>query len=134
MHDGASPKIFRNASKLRMEMTEAELIVWEYLKQKRGKLKFRRQHPINAYILDFYCHQLRLAIEIDGKYHLNKEQREKDKDRTAYLNSMGIEVIRFANEMVLANFEEVVYKIDSIIADLLPFRGWGQNSTKDQSK
>ena len=68
MHDGAIPEIFRNAAKLRANMTETENIIWEFLRTKPSGFKFRRQHPINKYILDFYCHRKRLSIEIDGGY------------------------------------------------------------------
>ena len=78
MHDGATPSVFRNAAKLRASMTETEIILWEYLKTKPMSFKFRRQHPLAGYILDFYCHKLKLSIEIDGEYHLQKEQKEKD--------------------------------------------------------
>jgi very-short-patch-repair endonuclease len=90
MHDGATPKVFKNAAKLRENMTQSEIRLWEYLKTKPFGYKFRRQHPIAGYVLDFYCHKLRLSIEVDGGYHLKKEQKEKDIERTAYLNSVGI--------------------------------------------
>ncbi len=85
MHDGAMPEIFRNAERLPANMTETEVLVWDFLQNKLLGFKFRRQHPINKYILDFYCHRKRLAIEIDGEYHLSSEQKEKDKERSAYL-------------------------------------------------
>ncbi len=69
MHDGASPKIFRYAHILRKNMTEPELKLWEFLKKHPLGYKFRRQHPIHKYILDFYCHKKRLSIEVDGKNH-----------------------------------------------------------------
>ncbi len=56
-------------------MTETDIIVWEYLKTKPLGLKFRRQHPINCYVLDFYCRRKRLSIEIDGRYHNNLEEK-----------------------------------------------------------
>lgn len=98
MHEGALPEIARNAAKLRSNMTETEMMVWEFLMLKPFGFKFRRQHPIRRSILDFFCHLLRLSIEIDGDYHLNAEQKEKDKERTSYLNSIGIKEIRFRIE------------------------------------
>ncbi len=115
MHDGATPKVFRNAAKLRKNMTEAEIRLWEYLKTKPQGFKFRRQHPIAGYVLDFYCHKLKLSIEVDGDYHLNKEQKEKDIERTTYLNSVGIIEYRFTNEQILNQYETVINKINSYL-------------------
>ena len=111
MHDGAVPYIFKNAAKLRIKMTEAELLLWDFFRTKPLGLKIRRQHPINCYVLDFYCHKLRLAIEIDGGYHLRREQRLKDRERTEYLKSISIRVIRFTNEQVLAETDKVKQQI-----------------------
>ena len=113
MHYGASSRLFENADKLRKTMTEPEQVLWEYLRTKPEGFKFRRQHPIGIYILDFYCHELRFSIEIDGGYHLSKEQKEKDSERTAYLNDLGINEIRFKNEEVLKDVDLVVEEIRS---------------------
>jgi len=93
MHDGASPDKFEFAASLRKRMTVPEKMLWDKLKNKSLNDKFRRQHPIGSYILDFYCHKKRLSIELDGKAHNNKEQKEKDIERTAYLNELGIREI-----------------------------------------
>ena len=113
MHDGATPKIFRNAGRLRTAMTEPEKILWEYLKLKPLGFKFRRQHPIKFYVLDFYCHKKRMSVEIDGGYHTTSEQKEKDQLRTEYLNSVGIKEIRFKNQDVLKELELVIQKINA---------------------
>ena len=113
MHDGATPSVFRNAAKLRESMTEPELKLWNYLKTKAMGFKLRRQHPIAGYILDFYCHKLRLSIEVDGGYHLTKEQLEIDKERTKYLKNIGISEIRYTNHQVLNEFEDVMHDINS---------------------
>ena len=113
MHDGATPSVFRNAVRLRSTMTETEVILWEYLKTKPMGFKIRRQHPIAGYILDFYCHKLRLSIEIDGGYHLQKEQIEKDNERSTYLSNIGILEIRFTNEEILNEYETVIKTINS---------------------
>jgi len=115
MHDGATSNIFKNAVKLRQNMTESELMLWEYLKTKPLQFKFRRQHPISRYVLDFYCHKLRLSIEIDGGYHLNSEQKMKDSERTGYLNSVGIIEIRFKNDEILNHFENSIDKINILL-------------------
>ena len=126
MHDGASPNVFKNASKLRENMTETEKKLWEYLKTKPMKYKFRRQHPIGGYILDFYCHKLSLSIEIDGGYHLKKEQKEKDKERTNYLSSIGISEIRFTNNEILNNFQQIIERINSILRGDIPLGNEGE--------
>ena len=113
MHDGATPSVFRNAAKLRESTTEPELKLWNYLKTKAMGLKLRRQHPIAGYILDFYCHKLRLSIEVDGGYRLTKEQLEIDKERTKYLKNIGISEIRYTNHQVLNEFEDVMHDINS---------------------
>jgi len=115
MHYGASAKLFENADKLRKSMTEPEKILWEYLRTKPEGFKFRRQHPIGIYILDFYCHELRLSIEIDGGYHLSEEQKEKDSERTLYLNDLGIKEFRFKNDEVLNHRQRVVEKLHETI-------------------
>jgi very-short-patch-repair endonuclease len=113
MHDGVTPTVYRNASKLRENMTEAEIKLWDYLITKPMGNKFRRQHPIAGYILDFYCHKLRLSIEVDGSYHLKKEQKERDTERTAYLKSVGIIEYRFTNEEILVQFEKSIEFLNS---------------------
>lgn len=117
MHDGATLKVFRNAAKLRENMTEPEIRLREYLKTKPQGFEFRRQHPKAGFVLDFYCHKLKLSIEVDGGYHLNKEQKEKDIERTAYLNSLGIIESRFTNEQILNQYETVINNINSYLRD-----------------
>ena len=119
MWKGAPKSSFLKAIELRKNETEAEKIIWEKLKNNKIKnLKFRRQHPISIYIADFYCHQLKLVIEIDGEYHWSKEQIIKDKERTDILNFNGLEIIRFTNNEVLNNInwvmEKIIKKIDEI--------------------
>jgi len=112
MHNGATPNVFRNAAKLRDDMTEPEMKLWEYLKTKPFGFKIRRQHPLAGYVLDFYCHKLRLSIEIDGGYHLTKEQKEKDDERTKYIENLGITELRFTNNQVLQKYEDVITQIN----------------------
>ena len=116
MFKGASAKIFKNAEVLRNRMTESELLLWDKLKSKKFHgLKFRRQHPIQTYIADFYCHKLKLIIEIDGGYHDSEEQTEIDNERTQTLEFNDIEVIRFTNEEVINNIDDVLFKIEAYI-------------------
>lgn len=93
-------------------MTEAEIVLWKYLKgfQLDGK-KFRRQHSFGNYILDFYCAPLKLAIELDGASHFTEEGIAYDVTRTKFLNEHGIVVIRFENEAVLKNVQGVLDEI-----------------------
>ena len=116
MWKGATPQIFSNAKKLRGNQTEAEEKFWYAVKDNQIEgYKFRRQHPLSIYIADFYCHALKLVIEIDGGYHLSEEQQLLDKKRTTDLEFQGLKVIRFTNEEIISNLEEVLSKIKSII-------------------
>ena len=108
MFYGAKPVIFEYAKKLRKNPTQAELILWEHLRKNKLGVKFRRQHPVYKYIVDFYCHKLKLVIEIDGGYHLKLEQKEYDKYRTKDLSEFGIKTLRFTNNQVLNNIEFVL--------------------------
>jgi len=112
MYYGASPQIMEKATNLRHNMTEHESILWEFLcKNKVMGLKFRRQHPIYLFIVDFYCHLLKLVIEIDGDYHLRPEQKEYDYNRTGELENLGIKVIRFTNKQIENNKKAVKQEI-----------------------
>lgn len=119
MHQKASAKLFRYAEELRENMTEAEKVLWEGLRAKKlNGLKFRRQHPIGIYILDFYCHAKRLSIELDGGYHENEEQRKFDEARTSHLKEVLIDEIRFKNEEVINNLPKVLNEIRQKIKEL----------------
>ena len=94
------------AKDLRNNMTRSEETMWSVLKMKQiGGYKFRCQHPVYRYILDFYCHQKRLAIEIDGKIH--DSQQEYDRYRDEFLQSIEIRTLRIENKDVLNNIETV---------------------------
>lgn len=108
----ASPEIFKRAQQLRAKMTEPEKLLWEKLKKNQLDVyKFRRQHPILKFILDFYCHKLKLGIELDGKHHYSKDQKFHDQDRTQILNGFGVKVIRLKNEEVFNDIDNVLEKI-----------------------
>ena len=116
---GASADIIAKARVLRKSMTQSEAILWEQLRRKALEgLRFRRQHPVGRFILDFYCHPIRLAIEIDGAVHDNPEQSEYDEDRTAELEHLGITVLRFRNDEILKNIDYVIDTIQSIVLSL----------------
>ncbi len=99
------------AREMRGRMTNAETLLWKLLRNRRvGDAKFRRQHPIGRYILDFYCDQKKLAIELDGSQHA--DAINYDKRREAWLNAQGIRVLRFWNNQVLTETEtvaEIIY-------------------------
>jgi len=113
---GASNLIFENARLLRNNQTETEIILWNILKEYKLKgFKFRRQHPIANYIADFYCHKAKLIIEIDGEYHNDKDQILKDKERTNYFVEIGMQEIRFSNNEILFELENVLDVINNLI-------------------
>lgn len=116
MFKGAKPETFRKAQILRKNMTLSELKLWELLKNKESVgYRFRRQHPLGHYILDFYNHELKLCIEVDGKYHESVEQKQYDKERDEFLNFNGIEVIRFKNTEIENDIEKVINKIKNVV-------------------
>jgi len=119
MWKGAPKNNFLLAKKLRENMTQAELVIWEKLKDKRFKgYKFRRQHPIQKYIVDFYCHKLGLIIEIDGGYHKAGLQKKADIERKRILEFQGLQEIRFTNEDVLRNINKVLKELEQKINSL----------------
>jgi very-short-patch-repair endonuclease len=110
---GADLNIKSKARLLRKNMTDAEKILWEKLRNRQLKgLYFRRQHPYGIFILDFFCHEINLAIEVDGDIHL--DQLQYDADRSEFLESTGITVIRFSNMEVENNMDYVLEKILSV--------------------
>ena len=96
------------AKKNKQFPTDAERVLWDHLKAKQLGIKFNRQHIIGDYIVDFVCIEKRLVIEVDGGYHSEYEQIEKDEFRTQRLNELGFSVIRFKNEEILANISNVL--------------------------
>ncbi len=118
MHYGAAPKLFELAELLRARMTEAEKILWERLKKNNWQLNFRRQHPIIVYIADFYCHQVKLVIELDGGYHENCEVKVNDQFRQNKIKDFGITILRFKNEEVVDGIEIVLLKIKDTISSI----------------
>lgn len=88
--------------------------MWQFLRNKNiNGLKFRRQHYIKSYIVDFYCTEKTLSIELDGGIHLNKEQQEYDQFRTKVLTELGVTELRFTNEEIIENITAVINKIKS---------------------
>ena len=109
---GRTPEVFQAARELRSEMTPAEGRLWECLRQKRtAGLRFRRQHAVGRVVLDFYCPAQKLAIEVDGGVHDEPVQAERDAERTKFLVSMGIQVLRIRNEEILTDVDSVLKRI-----------------------
>ncbi|WP_395742844.1 endonuclease domain-containing protein [Prosthecobacter sp.] len=101
--------IIEFARKLRQDATDPEALVWGCLRGRRmNQRKFRRQHPVPPYVLDFYCADLKLAVELDGGQHNSDEGRQHDKARDAYLQSLGIETLRFTNDDVMRHTDSVM--------------------------
>lgn len=93
-------------------MTEAEKVLWEHLRARRFlNLKFRRQHPILDFVADFYCHEHKLIVEADGKYHDEDDSKYYDTERTKELQGYGFSVIRFSNFEILNDIEGVLKQL-----------------------
>jgi very-short-patch-repair endonuclease len=110
-----NPIILARAREMRQPQTPAETTLWRVLKNQKTGYKFRRQHPIYRFIIDFYCARAKLLIEIDGDYHLQPDQMEYDTARTDYLQELGYKVIRFTNNDVRYNLNAVVGEICRIV-------------------
>jgi len=112
LFQGATGNLFEFSKALRQTCTEAEDILWQALRRKQlNGLKFRRQHPLKNYIADFYCHEYKLVIEVDGEIHDLEEHKQADVDRTLELGKLGITVIRFTNKEITKDLPVVLDKI-----------------------
>ncbi len=101
---------------LRNNMPKAEWLLWAELRNKKLKgYRFRRQASINSFVVDFYCPQLRLAIEIDGDSHCGDKAAYYDDFRQKNIESLGIKVIRFTNNNVYENIDEVIERIKKFL-------------------
>jgi acetylglutamate kinase len=118
MYYGASNLIFQKAEELRKRMTPAEEILWNTIHINEWKLKFRRQHPIANWVVDFYCHPIKLVIELDGEIHDLEEVKRNDEEREVSLRKLGLNILRFKNEDVYKNKKNVLQIISDEIAKL----------------
>ncbi len=113
MYYGAKPVTFQAARILQKGMTHPEKLLWDHLKGKKlCGLRFRRQHPIDFFIADFYCHKLKLVIELDGAIHIGRE--EYDDGRSAEMEKYGIQVVRFTNKEVESDIESVLPPLQGV--------------------
>jgi very-short-patch-repair endonuclease len=102
--------IIELAKDMRSNMTKAEERLWSAINKRQiNDLKFRRQHPIYRYILDFYCYEKQVAIEVDGEIHI--KQKDNDNYRDEFLKSVGIRTIRIHNEEIINNLNAVIEKM-----------------------
>jgi len=112
MFYGASKKIFLRAIELRNNMTKAEKKLWQELRNRDlFKARWKAQHPIDIFVVDFYCHKYKLVIEVDGDIHLKEEIRERDDGREHDIEKLGISILRFTNKEIFENIESVKERI-----------------------
>ena len=104
-------KLKERAEDMRKNPTEAEKVLWEALRAKGLGVKFRQQHIIEDFIVDFYCNEYKVTVEVDGGYHNEGDQMKSDEERTARLNELGYTELRFTNEEVLCDLDNVLKKI-----------------------
>lgn len=103
------PQLLEFAKNMRHNATDAEYLMWQLLRNKRFmNLKFRRQHVIKPYIVDFYCHEIGLVIELDGSQHNTEDGKEYDAERTQFLEALGLNVVRYWNHDVLSQTDVVL--------------------------
>ena len=101
---------------MRIEATKPEDVLWEQLRNRKlHGLKFRRQHSISRFILDFYCPEAKLGVEIDGPVH--RWTKEEDHLREKHIEAHGIRMVRFSNDQVLNNLDEVIENISRVLQD-----------------
>ncbi len=112
LHIHNRPELKQQRKNLRNNSTSAEAILWNKLKQRQlNGRKFRRQHSIGNYIVDFYCPEQKLVIELDGEGHFWQEGIQYDLQRTLYLDNMDIHIVRFENKWIIEDINHVLHEI-----------------------
>ncbi|MDV7706217.1 endonuclease domain-containing protein [Acinetobacter pittii] len=113
------PQLLVSAKTMRSNATDAENLMWQLLRAKRFmNLKFRRQHVITPYIVDFYCHEIGLVIELDGGQHGSADGRAYDAERTKFLEALGLRVVRYWNNDVLGRTDVVLEDLWKVCTEL----------------
>jgi imidazole glycerol-phosphate synthase subunit HisF len=108
----ATDKIFEFAKELRHSQTSSEKYLWQILRNRKiDGLKFRRQHPLGKFVVDFYCHEAKLVIELDGNVHDNPEVKTYDIERQKTIEQLGLTVLRFTNDAIFNDLDGVVHQI-----------------------
>lgn len=110
---GNTPELVLAARRLRAEMTPAEHVLWEAIRRQALGARFRRQHPLGPYVLDFCCPEHHLVLEVDGLIH--DQQADYDQDRTHHLEAYGYRVLRFRNDEVLTDLPAVLTRITAAL-------------------
>ncbi|HEY9609403.1 endonuclease domain-containing protein [Allocoleopsis sp.] len=116
---GTTKPIEQSARRLRQQLTPAEAHLWSFLSRRQlAELKFRSQHPVGCFIVDFYCPSCKLVIEVDGDIH--RQQEDYDNARTEQLQAFGYRVLRFTNEAVLSDLQTVLAHIVKVAEARFP--------------
>lgn len=119
MNKKLDPQLLEFAKSMRKNATDAENLMWKLLRAKRFmNLKFRRQYVIKPYIVDFYCHEIGLVIELDGSQHGTDDAIEYDAERTQFLEALGLTVVRYWNHDVLGRTDVVLEHLWSVCTEL----------------
>jgi cyclase len=117
MFHGATPNLFRAAEALRRQETVAEKLLWSRIRNNQLGVKFRRQHPILVYVVDFYCHSHKLIVELDGAKHYTEEGQFYDRLRDDDLEERGMRILRFENYRVVNHIDDVLAVINQMLLD-----------------
>ena len=133
MHFGAKKELILFARYLRQHMTPAEKELWRHIQKKSIGHKFRNQHAIYKYVVDFYCHELLLFIEVDGSIHTLTEIALNDIDRENNLLSLGLHIIRFTNQEIFNNIEKVLSDIKKKINEIIFIKSLSEDLGADGS-
>ncbi|ENW24864.1 hypothetical protein F925_01520 [Acinetobacter lwoffii NCTC 5866 = CIP 64.10 = NIPH 512] len=124
MNNKLDPQLLEFAKSMRHTATNAEKLMWQILRAKRFmNLKFRRQHVIQPYIVDFYCHEIGLVIELDGSQHGMDDAVEYDDERTKFLEALGLTVVRYWNHDVLGRTDVVLEHLWQVCIELQVNKG-----------
>ncbi len=115
MFYGADVVLFERAKQMRNNMTYSERRLWERLSNNKLNVRFKPQHPLFLFIVDFYCHKAKLVIEVDGDVHFNDEKQTKDTECSQQIEALGIMIMRFTNEEIFKDLNSVVGKIRSAV-------------------
>ena len=107
----ASNNAYKSARRLRRKMSLPEVLLWQMLRKQPGHIKFRRQHPVGRYVLDFYVVELKLGIEIDGISHDRGDRPARDEERDQWIEAQGIKMLRISAKDVLADPNVVAHSI-----------------------